>query len=172
QTSTQDPDAPLAPVWQPGISPSAEVLVQRALTNKAFFDTSAKLYSDLGATGDYQKLFALYSGLSTLNALATRAGDEELSAAQINQTVAAFGRGMTELEAFFRQQQFSDMRLAHGDRVDSAQTTLALPIKSEDYTTGIIHRGGLYERLSGLDANAKFEIVATSAAGTVRNVTI
>lgn len=172
QTSTQDPDAPLAPVWQPGISPSAEVLVQRALTNKAFFDTSAKLYSDLGATGDYQKLFALYSGLSTLNALATRAGDEELSAAQINQTVAAFGRGMTELETFFRQQQFSDMRLAQGDRVDSAQTTLALPIKSEDYTTGIIHRGGLYERLSGLDANAKFEIVATSAAGTVRNVTI
>lgn len=172
QTATQDPDAPLAPVWQPGISPSDEALIQRALTNKAFFDTGAKLYSDLGATGDYQKLFALYSGLSTLNALATRAGDEDLSTVQINQTLAAFGRGMTELETFFRQQQFSDMRLAQGDRVDSAQTTLALPVKNEDYTTGIIHKGGLYEKISGLDPNAKFEIVATSAAGTVRNVAI
>ncbi|HVK80378.1 MAG TPA: hypothetical protein VM915_07175, partial [Verrucomicrobiae bacterium] len=134
--------------------------------------TTSKLYSDLGATGDYQKLFALYSGLSTLNALATRAGSEDLSTVQINQTLAAFGRGMTELETFFRQQQFSDMRLAQGDRVDSAQTTLGLAVKSEDYTTGVIHRGGLYEKISGLDKDAKFEIVATSAAGTVRNVTI
>ena len=62
QTATQDPNAPLAPVWTPGISPSAEALVQRALTNKSFFDTNAKLYSDLGASGDYKKLFALYSG--------------------------------------------------------------------------------------------------------------
>lgn len=172
QTTTQDPNAPLAPVWQAGISPSDAALVQRALTNKAFFDTGAKLYSDLGATGDYQKLFALYSGLSTLHALAARSSDEELSTVQLNQNLAAFGRGMTELETFFRQQQFTDMRLAQGDRVDTAQTTLALPVKSEDYTTGIIHKGGLYAKVSGLDANAKFEIVATSTAGTVRNVAI
>ncbi|WP_135210519.1 hypothetical protein [Vitreimonas flagellata] len=171
-TATQDPNAPLAPVWQPGISPSAEVLVQRALTNKAFFDTSSKLYSDLGATGDYQKLFALYSGLSTLNALAARAGEDGLSALQKTQTATAFGRGMTELEAFFRQQQFDDMRLAQGDRVDKAQSTLGLPVKTEDYTTGIIHKGGLYDKISGLDPNAEFEIVATSSSGTVRNVAI
>jgi hypothetical protein len=171
-TATQDPNAPLAPVWTPGISPSDETLIQRALTNKSFFDTGSKLYSDLEATGDYRRLFALYSGLTTLNALAGRAGDETLSSLQQRQTLAQFSRGMTELQAFFAQQQFEDMRLAQGDRVDAAQTTMALPSKTEDYVTPIIHRGGLYDKISGLDANAQFEIVATSASGTVRNVSI
>src|SRR5262245_41795350 len=82
---TQDPNAPLAPVWTPGVSPSAEALVQRALTNKSFFDTGAKLYSDLGASGDYKRLFALYSGLTTLQALAGRAEDTTLSANAVAQ---------------------------------------------------------------------------------------
>ncbi len=170
--ATQDPNAPLAPVWTPGISPSAEALVQRAITNKSFFDTDAKLYSDLQASGDYKRLFALYSGLTTLQALAGRAEDTSLSKSELAQTQSQFARGLTELEAFFAQQKFDDIRLAQGDRVDTAQTTLAMPSKSEDYTTGIIHRGALYDKVSGLASDAKFNIVATSAAGTVRNVAI
>lgn len=170
--ATQDPNAPLAPVWTPGVSPSAEALIQRALTNKSFFDINAKLYSDLGASGDYKRLFALYSGLSTLQALAGRAEDQTLSKTELARTQTQFARGLSELEAFFAQQTFDDIRLAQGDRVDAAQTTLALPSKSEDYVTGIIHKGGLYDNVSGLASDAKFNIVATSAAGTVRNVSI
>jgi hypothetical protein len=169
---TQDPNAPLAPAWTPGVSPSEEVLVQRALANKAFFNMGAKLYNDLGATGDYRRLFALYSGLTTLQALAGRAEDGTLSKFQRTENSAQFARGLTELEAFFAQQQFADMRLAQGDRVDAAQTTLALPSRSEDYVTGVIHKGGLYATVSGLAADAKFNIVATSFGGTVRNVAI
>lgn len=172
QAAAQDPNAPLAPVWTPGISPSAEALVQRAFSNKSFFDTNAKLYSDLGASGDYKKLFALYSGLTTLQALAGRAEDTSLSKTVLSQTQAQFTRGLTELEAFFAQQQFDDIRLSQGDRVDAAQTTLAMASKSEDYTTPVIHRGGLYDKVSGLAIDAKFNIVATSLGGTVRNVAI
>ncbi|ANP47689.1 hypothetical protein ATE48_18170 [Candidatus Viadribacter manganicus] len=172
QGATQDPNAPIAPVWTPGVSPSAEALVQRALTNKSFFDTNAKLYSDLGASGDYKKLFALYSGLTTLQALAGHAEDTSLSKAALAQTQAQFARGLTELEAFFAQQKFDDIRLSQGDRVDTAQTTLAMASKSEDYTTPVIHRGGLYDKITGLASDAKFNIVATSLGGTVRNVAI
>lgn len=171
-TVTQDPNAPIAPVWTPGVSPSDASLVQRAFTSKAFFDTSAKLYSDLGATGDYSRLFALYSGLSTLNALASNAQDTTLSKTDLARTTAQFSRGLTELESFFAQQQFDDIRVAQGDRVDTAQTTLALPARNEDYATGVIHKGGLYDKVSGLAADAKFTITATSQAGTVRNVAI
>ncbi|MEZ5956221.1 MAG: hypothetical protein R3C27_03290 [Hyphomonadaceae bacterium] len=171
-TATQDPNAPLAPVWTPGISPSAEVLVQRALTNKSFFDTEAKLYSDLQASGDYKRLFALYSGISTLQALAGRAEDTSLSATALAQTQAQFARGLTELQAFFAQQKFDDMRLAQGDRVDAAQTTLGMATKSEDYVTPVVHRGSLADKVSGLPNDAKFSITATSAGGTVRNVAI
>lgn len=169
---SQDPNAPLAPVWTPGVSPSAEALIQRAFDRKAFFDTEAKLYSDLGATGDYKRLFALYSGLTTLQALAGNAESEKLSAVDRTKTLTQFARGLTELEAFFAQQQFEDIRLAQGDRVDSAQTTLAIPARSEDYQTGYIHRGGLYDKLAGIDPNAQFTMTATSATGVVRNVSI
>lgn len=167
-----DPNAPLAPVWTPGVSPSDAALVQRALGGKAFFDVEAKLYSDLGATGDYKRLFALYSGLTTLQALVDHSQDESLKKADKAQAVAAFARGLTELEAFFERQQFEDIRLVQGDRVDAAQTTLAIPSKSEDYVTPVIHHGGLYNVVSGLPADAQFNIVATLVGGTVRTVTI
>ncbi len=170
--AAQDPNAPIAPVWTPGVSPSAEALIQRALADKPFFDLGAKLYSDLGASGDYRRLFALYSGLTTLQALAGLAEDKQLTQSQKAQTHAQFARGLTELEAFFANQHFEDLRLVQGDRVDAAQTTIALPSRSEDYQTGIVHRGGLYDKVAGLAADAKFTIVATSAGGTVRNVSI
>lgn len=169
---TRDRNAPLAEVWRPGISPSDESLVARALAEKPFFDPNAKLFSDLGANGDYRSLFALYTGVSTLKALASRAGATELPAADKTQATAQFSRGLTELEAFFARQQFADIRLAQGDRVDAAQSTVALPQKSEDYVTGVIHRGGLYTTVSGLAADAQFTITAKSAAGVTRNVAI
>ncbi|MGD9815239.1 MAG: hypothetical protein AB7Q23_08535 [Hyphomonadaceae bacterium] len=170
--AAQDPNAPLAPVWTPGVSPSAEALIQRAITGKAFFNTGAKLYADLGATGDYKRLFALYSGLTTLQALVGRAEDASLSAVQQAKTLTEFQRGLTELEQFFASEKFEDMRLAQGDRVDAAQTTLAIPGKEQGYLTGVIHRGGLSAAVTGLDPNAQFTITATSSAGTVRNVAI
>lgn len=167
-----DPNAPIAPVWTPGYTPGAEVLVGRAFSGKSFFDLNAKLYSDLGASGDYKRLFALHTGLSTLQALAGQLEGEGISKTLRAQTEAQFQRGLAELQQFFTQQQFEDVRLAQGDRVDTAQTTLALASTSEDYLTGLIHRGSLTDRVSGLDANAKFDIVVVSAGGTERRVAI
>ncbi len=170
--TSADPNAPLAPVWTPGLTPGASVLTGRAFAGKAFFDLGAKLYSDLGAAGDYKRLFALHSGIATLQALAANAQDDKLSKAAKAQTQGAFSRGLAELQAFFAEQQFGDVRLAQGDRVDEAQTTLALASTSEDYLTGIIHKGSLSGKFAGLDENARFDIVATSAAGTERTVAI
>jgi hypothetical protein len=167
-----DPNAPVAALWSPGISPSAASLLQRAADGRGFFDLGAKLYSDLGATGDYKRLFALHTGIATLHALATQLQDETLTNVGQTQTKSQFARGMGELETFLAGQKFEDMRLAQGDRVETAQTTLALPVKSEDYVTGLIHRGSLSAELAGLDPNAQFEIVATSAGGTERRVAI
>ncbi len=110
-----------------GYTPGAAVLARRAHDGKAFFDTNAKLYSDLGATGDYKRLFALHTGLATLQALAARRPNEGASQAEKARTHVQFTRGLEELKAFFAAQKFEDLRLAQGDRVDAAQTTLALP---------------------------------------------
>lgn len=166
-----DPNAPAAPIWTPGISPSAAALIQRALSGRPFFDSDVQLFSDLGATGDYRRLFALHTGLSMLNSLAGRA-ETDLNAPDRARTEAQFARGLNELEGFFSKERFDDIRLVQGDRVKAAQTTLALPSRSEDYATGLMHSGGLAAVVKGLDPEAQFTIVATSAAGTVRSIAI
>lgn len=167
-----DPNAPLAPVWTPGVSPAADVLIERALARKAFFDTGAKLYADLGATGDYRRLFALYSGLTTLHALAGRVESDALAKPQRAETIAAFSRGMTELEAFLEREQFEDVRLAQGDRVDAAQSTVAIPAPDDDYVTDVIHKGGIAATFSGIARDAEFEIQAISAGGATQTIAI
>jgi WD40 repeat protein len=171
-TLGQDPNKPLADVWQPGITPSDDALVSQALAGKAFYDTNAKLFSDLGATGDYRRLFALHTGLSTLNALATKLGDTTLNSFDKARIQDQFNRGLSELQQFFTKQEFDKLRLAEGDRVDTAQTTLAIPASSEDYTTAIIQRGSLAGPLAGLDKNAKFDIVVKTLAGTTKTANI
>lgn len=170
--SATDPNAPLAALWTPGLSLGNAALVERAFQKRPFFDTNVQLYSDLGATGDYRRLFALHSGLTTLNALAGHAENTKLSSVEKDRTQAQFARGLSELEAFFASQTFEDIRLTQGVRADAAQTSLALPTRSEDYATGYKHRGGLYDKVAGLDPNAQFTVQATSAAGTVRTVAI
>ncbi|MEQ1618628.1 MAG: hypothetical protein ABL883_09835 [Terricaulis sp.] len=172
QSVGADPNAPVAPVWTPGVSPSGEALLARAFSGKAFFDTGAQLYSDLGATGDYRRLFALHTGLTTLQSLARAAEDDKAPRSQRARVEKEFVRGLGEMAAFFSTQQFEDVRMAQGDRVDNAQTGLALPTRSEDYLTGIVHRGGLSKTVSGLPADAAFEIVATSSGGTESSIAI
>ncbi|MGE3929784.1 MAG: hypothetical protein AB7G05_06435, partial [Hyphomonadaceae bacterium] len=167
-----DPNAPAAPVWTPGYTPGDDILRSRAFSGKEFFDLEAKLYSDLGASGDYRRLFALHTGLSTMQALASGLEDTTLSQALRKQAEAQFARGMSELQQFFGSQTFDDVRLVQGDRVDAAQTTFAMPIASEDYLTGLVHRGGLTDVVAGLDKSARFDIVATSLGGTERRVAI
>jgi hypothetical protein len=167
-----DPDAPVATVWQPGISPNSQALMQRVLDGQDFFDLNTPLFADLGATGDYRRLFALHTGLTTLNALGGAAARDDLAASERRRLDTQFARGIAEMREFLAAQQFEKMRLAQGDLVEEAKTSLALPSKSEDYQTGIIHRGSLAAVVSGLPSDAAFEIVATSAAGTERRVAI
>ena len=161
-----DPNAPLAPVWQPGISPSAAALADRALNGKAFFDTTAKLYTDLGASGDYRKLFAVHTGLSTLQALVTRMGDTSLSAAQKKTMQTQFTRGMAELAAFFNKAEVRGRASCAGRSprrgADDARDAQR-PLKTTSPASCNAVRSPA--TLPGLDPNAKFNIVATAPGG-------
>lgn len=169
---SKDPNAPVVEPWTPGIALSSDSYVQRALTGKAFFDTNTQLYADVGATGDYRRLYALHSGVSALQALAAAAGADKITRTDKARLTQEFERGLKELEGFFSTQKFEDVRLAQGDRVDAAQTTLALPMTSEDYLTGIIHRGSLSDAVLGLDKDAKFTMVVTGASGVAKAIAI
>ncbi|MES1199016.1 MAG: hypothetical protein ABUS48_03455 [Pseudomonadota bacterium] len=171
-TTPTDPNAPLAPVWSPGLTPADDKLISSAVAGKDFFNTNTEIFSSLGATGDYKRLFALHTGIATLQALATKLQDDKLTAVDRTKLTTQFNRGVAEMQTFFGSQVFEDIRMVAGDRVDDAQTSLAIPSTSEDYQTPVIHKGSLADVVTGLDKNAKFDIVATTPGGTQRTVNI
>ncbi len=167
-----DPNAPRAP-WAVGVSqPKDEALVESALGGAAFFDTGAAQFADAGVEGDYARLFALHSGLKKLSALAEALEADKLNGARRTRLEDVVTRGKEELDAFFKAETFSDVRVALGDRTDKAASKLGVPVQSEDYITGLIHKGGLTDKLLGLDPNAQFDIVVTNAAGATQHVAI
>ncbi|MGE3143493.1 MAG: hypothetical protein AB7L65_09245, partial [Hyphomonadaceae bacterium] len=166
-----DPNAPTPP-WTPGYTPADAALASSALSGKAFFDPKAARYADLTMGDDYRQLFALYQGLETMSALAANASGGNLNAAQLAKTQAAFARGVAELQAYLAQSKFSNVNVAAGDRVDSATTTLGIAMARDSYTTGQLVSGSLVSTIPGLPANAKFDIVALTASGANKRVTI
>ena len=64
------PKSPTAP-WR-RTETSDDLLVRAALSGKRFVDDNAAQLDVRGASDDYRKLFAVYQGLNTLEALATR----------------------------------------------------------------------------------------------------
>ncbi len=166
-----DPNAPTPP-WTPGYTPADAALVSAALSGKAFFDPKAALYADLNMGDDYRQLFAMYQGVSTLEALATAAQSDTLSAAERARLQTTFARGVAEMQGYVSDAQFDNIRVAAGDRVDDATSKLGIPVTSEDYTTGVLVKGNLTSIIPGLPSDAKFDIVATSLGGTQRTVSI
>ncbi|MDX2235923.1 MAG: hypothetical protein NW203_00025 [Hyphomonadaceae bacterium] len=171
---SRDPNAPTPP-WSANVgSPSLDALTEGALRGAEFFDLDAAQVTDLAAQGDYKRLFALYSGLRTLQGIATRLDDETLSLSRNEREALErqFNRGAAELNAFFSEQQFEAVRVVRGDRLDAAQTKLGLAVKTSDYLTGIVHRGSLSARVPGLDANAAFSIAVKGPSGQTQTVAI
>ncbi|MGE3142954.1 MAG: hypothetical protein AB7L65_06505, partial [Hyphomonadaceae bacterium] len=167
-----DPNAPYAP-WEVGYPmPEDEKLADAVLNGGKFFDLSAARYADPSVEGDYARLFALHSGLKTLSVLTTMLQDEKLNSVQRTRIETVFRRGEAELKTFMAAQDFEGVTVALGDRVDAAKTTLGVRMASEDYMTAQIHKGSLTDTVSGLDPNAKFDIVALTASGATRRVSI
>ena len=133
-TATQDPNAPIAPVWTPGVSPSAAALGAACACQQVVLRHQRQA---LQRSRRDRRLSAAFCALfrASRRCRRWRARRGQVSCRRRRATTQTqFARGLTELEAFFAQQQFDDIRLAQGDRVDAAQTTLAMASKSEDYT--------------------------------------
>lgn len=166
-----DPNAPTSP-WTPGYTPANAALAAAALAGKAFFDPKAARYADLSMGDDYRQLFAMYQGIKTLHALAEAAEGKNLSATERARIEAAFARGAAELQAYVGGASLDGVNVYQGDRVDASTSRLGIPVLTRDYTTPALVRGSVTGLIPGLPSDAKFDIVATTLAGTEKRVTI
>jgi hypothetical protein len=134
------PDAP----WSAAVKhPAPSALVTAALQGKPFVDEKAAKVDVQNANGDYKKLFAVYTGLQTLQALASAANDPKTPSSQLKSIQSAFQRGMTELQTYLGATKFSEFRLAMG--IVSASETTSMAIPAANSITGKITPSDSYE---------------------------
>ena len=110
-----------------------------ALSGRRFINEATTSLDVQGASsGDYRKIFAMYQGLSLLEAITDRAGQRGVSALENAQLSKRFDAGMAELSAFLKDSSFEGLRMVEGVSATKAQTGAGVARKKNDR----VDRGG------------------------------
>ena len=133
--------APTAP-WQENRQPTQSQLVKNALGGANLFNPSAAQLDMPSASADYKNLFALYSGLNTLYAIATEASSKNTTPLQVGQLSTAFSNGMAQLTKYLSETSFSKLKLTSGTDQQSQTSTASTPQQKSSYTTPPLNTTG------------------------------
>jgi len=156
---------PTAP-WVTDATPSeANAVVRAALAGRRLINESAARLDVAGVSTDYRKLFALYQGLSSLSALASRADQRGVSASETALIQKRFDAGLTEVSDYLRTSKFADVRMVQGVSTATAKTTAAVPKDGTRIVTGSVHEGSLTSAVDAFAGDVAFGITLSTING-------
>lgn len=150
--------APTPPWSSLSKAPKADELLKSVMLGRKFIDEYQTQLDVKGASDDYRRLFAMHQGLSTLEALARRAGEDDISAADLKRVQAAFTRGMAEVTGYIDDSNFEKLRLTLGDATDKAKTAVGVPKTTPRYLTAPIHQGTATEPVEAFQGAMQFSV--------------
>jgi hypothetical protein len=163
--------APTAPWNQPQTPEAATAAVKSALQGSKFINENAAKLDLPGASGDYRKLFALFQGLMTLNAVAERTRLKGLTSFEKARIDTAFTKGMAEITSYISTANLEKVRLAQGEATNLVKTTVPVARAKTEYVTKPLHSGTNTGAVAAFQGNVQFQVAVTDLSGTT-NVAI
>jgi hypothetical protein len=161
------------PPWQQSSQPSQSKLVRQAESGAQLFNVNAAKIDLPGASADYKKLFALYSGLNSLYAIATQAGGKNVTSLQLSQMQNAFNNGFSQLQTYLGQTTFSKLKLTGGVTEPLETSTATTPQQASSYTTAPLNvTGDSSAVVPAFQGNVQFDINVSLGGGTPVTVPI
>ena len=157
---------PTPPWSSDAAAPEAGGLVRAALGGRRFINEGEARLDLKGASEDYRKLFALYQGLETLNALANRAGVKGVSARELTQLNRRFTAGMAEVGAYLSSTALDGVRLVQGAVASTSRATAGVLKDSAAYVTAPVHEGSAAEPVAAFQGAVAFDIQVKTSNGT------
>ena len=150
-------------------SSSTDTLVEQILAGKSIVDpSSAKLSqttSSAAANTDYQNLFALYQGLTTLQSLTTAAAATTTTSAQLALIQKAFTSGLSQVRSFVGGDPFKEFAVSDGTISSSDTTTVGAQQSSDTYDTKPLVTGSASDLVPALQGDVAFSLTATNLQG-------
>ena len=170
-TSTRPADSGLAP-WdssKPKVSDTARLM--QAMQTSSFVDLNNAAFNKAGVSMDSKKLFALYTGLMSLQSLAQKAADDGTLSGQRDGLDKRFQSGVDEIKNFVSGKGFDDLTLLFGARAQKVDSDLAIGRNDTVYSGKAIVQGASSNAIQGLTGNEVFTVKVAKSAGTI-DVTI
>ncbi len=160
------------PPWSSTVvAPKQDALVRAALGGRKLINEDAAQLDMKSAPADYRKLFALYQGLDTLNALTNRAATKGVSSLELAQLNKRFSAGLAEVGSWMSAAAFEDIRMVQGTAKSISKTTAATPRDSAVSVTGPIHEGALSTPVAALEGDVRFNITIKVPVGITDSLT-
>ncbi len=150
-------------------APNTTALVAQLLSGSSIVNPGAtklsQTTSNSAANTDYQNLFALYQGLTSLQTLATTASASGVSAGQLSQYEKAFAAGLTQVRSFISSGAFKEFQVSNGGVETQQTSTTGAQQESDTYVSQPLVSGSANTVISALQGNASFSLTATSLQG-------
>ena len=157
-----------------GASSSANTLVEQILAGKTIVDpTAAKLSqttSSPAANTDYENLFALYQGLTTLQSLSTAAAATGVTSAQLALIQKAFTSGLGQVRSFVSSDPFKEFAVSDGTVSSTDMTGVGVQQSSDTYDTKALVTGSASDVVSALQGEVSFSMTAANLQGKATTV--
>lgn len=156
------------PPWDPKAAttePSA--LVRAALGGRRIVNEGAARLDLSGASADYRKLFALYQGLETLNALVNRASERGVGATEMALLNRRFGSGLSEIGDYLTATTLDGVRLVQGTSASTSKSTAGVARDAAKSITGPIHTGSPDTPVAAFQGEVAFDITVRRLSQTI-----
>jgi len=165
-TSVAVKKQPTAP-WATTVKPQNQSdLLRAALSGRRLInEDNATLDVKNASSGDYRKIFAMYQGLTMLEAIADRAGQKNLTTLERSQLTKRMDAGLAEISAYLGEAKFDGVRMVQGLSATKAQTGAAVPRDSAKYVTGAVHTGALADEVAAFQGDVQFNITVKKTGG-------
>ncbi len=162
------PDTSVPPPWDPDSKPPGlEETLRKTLARGVFFENDLGAFSNSAAPADQKKLFALYSGVNRLAALAEDAADKTTSDARRRFLNTRFNDGVKQLTDFLGVTEFEDLSFLKSKKLTRADSALAIARPSSEFVTGVIQDGPFDDEVASFVGDVRFSITAKKFGGDV-----
>jgi hypothetical protein len=156
------------------LTPSQAAAVQQALAGQPIINPSAAQLnvssSNAAVNSDYQNLFALYQGLSTLYGLTQQMSAPGTGSLQASEIEQAFNNGMSEVSSFLQGNNFQTLTVAQGTVSSSDTANVAVSQGSSTYVGQNIVQGSSADAESIFQGPVQFSMNVANSNGTSQTI--
>ena len=156
-------------------SSATNTLAEQILAGQAVVNPNAvklsQTTSSTTANTDYQNLFALYQGLTSLQSLTTAAAASTTTTAQLALLQQAFTSGLGQVRSFISSDPFQEFAVSDGKVSTSDETTVGVAQSSDTYDTGPLVSGSASAVVPAFQGDVAFSLTATNLQHTSTTVT-